>query len=106
MKYKEFKQFLANNEDQLTYVPDGIYDVTGINFIRDNSKNYGQIVEWIKRLDFKVWVASAYETDTYIFLDEEPRQFDYKFSGSGFNYGSTSIIRNCPDSILILAEND
>lgn len=47
----------------------------------------------------------VYETDFPILLFDEP-QNKTRLIGSGFNYGSINMIRNCPKDILILAEND
>ena len=89
---------------------DGIYDLDGIEFIVvDGNSELG--IEWIEAHK-EFWIADAYETDFPILLSKEPRCLNSKkwnkenWIGSGFNYGSTNIIKNCPKDILILAEND
>lgn len=108
-------------EDRL--LEDGIYDVTDIQFILadDDTTNHffsdnkqiknKQVLEFINsHKDFVI--ASAYETNTVIFLAVKPVKLDTEewkkenLFGYGFNYGSTNIIKNCPKTILILAEND
>lgn len=91
-------------------ISDGIYDVTSIEF-KAVDRNIKSGIEWIRNHE-KFWVADAYETDFPILLSDEPRCLNSKkwnkenWVGSGFNYGSTNIIKNCPKGILILAEND
>lgn len=52
-------------------------------------------------------IASAYETQGTFLLSEPPILFSNNYQwGSGFNYGSTNLIENCPKRLLILAEND
>lgn len=105
---KEFERLLKNGIG----VSDGIYDVTDIDFLAVyTDSEIGLGIEWIKNHK-EFWVADAYETDFPILLSDEPRCLNSKkwnkvnWIGSGFNYGSTNIIRNCPRDILILAEND
>jgi hypothetical protein len=95
---------------------DGIYDVTGLKSIIINigidcvmkdikSTQYKQYLEFtIENPEYVI--CSAYETDETILLNKRPEKFNGKIKGSGFNYGSTTIIQNCPKDILILAEND
>jgi hypothetical protein len=105
---------------------DGIYNMTGIDFLMTDYKDWEY-----KREDINQWVlkrpipkhiedflikhpnhvlASAYDTDTFIILANEPKLlFNNKspeWIGNGFNYGSTNILTNLPNAILILAEND
>lgn len=51
-------------------------------------------------------LANAYETHVIFMLSEAPPIWKGKKSGSGFNYGSTNILENCPPKLLILAQND
>lgn len=53
-------------------------------------------------------VANAYETSTTILLSQKPNKLEMKgkWFGSGFNYGSTNLLVDCPKRVLILAEND
>jgi len=104
MKYGEFMDYIRKNPKG-THVRDGIYNVSDIEFLLVNSKDKEATVVWIEAHD-KFWIANAYETETIILLAEEPRKFEGSWDGSGFNYGSTNIITDCPKSIMILAEND
>lgn len=106
MNYKEFNAYIEKNAHRMTDVADGIYDVSDIEFIEEHTKNREEVIQWLIDREFKVWMAGAYETDTRIFLAEEPKKFKGELFGSGFNYGSTNIVQGCPKSILILAEND
>ncbi len=94
----------AKNEDR--ELGDGIYDVTNIEVVDAETEDV--IVEAFIWKYPKFWVASAYETDTILLVATLPNKITTKGNllGSGFNYGSTSVIRNCPKDILILAEND
>lgn len=58
-------------------------------------------------------IASAYQTSGTLLLSKRPKKLseskewiDKHSFGTGFNYGSTNIIIDCPKAILILAEND
>lgn len=54
-------------------------------------------------------IARAYETYRTFLLSRAPQKFSGVILGSGFNYGSTNILkwkRSAYDSILILAQND
>ena len=87
-------------------IKDGIYDVSDIDFIRaDELDKQKDTFAWIKSHD-KFWVGNAYATYTIFLFAEEPRKFEGDWDGSGFNYGSTNMINNCPKTILILAEDD
>ena len=86
-------------------IDDGIYDTTGINFLVANEDNLDEVKKWIKNRD-KFWLASAYQTNYFILYETEPPKFTGKRYGNGFNYGSTNMLTECPESILILAEDD
>ena len=107
MNYQEFEKFVEDlsASGKSVNVKDGVYDVTDINFIVKTSKNTDEVAAWVNERE-KVWIANAYETDEYIFLENEPKKFAGKRYGSGFNHGSTNILTDCPKSVLILAEND
>jgi len=94
----------AKDEDR--QLSDGIYDVTGIEVINVEAADV-EVEAFIWKYP-KFWVASAYETDTTLLVATKPTKLVTKdiVIGSGFNYGSTNVIRNCPKDILILAEND
>ncbi len=51
-------------------------------------------------------IANAYETETTIFFTEKIPKYSVNLIGEGFNYGSTNLLLNCPETLLILAEND
>lgn len=108
MKYQEFCNFVEEKikSNRIIRVKDGIYDVSNIAFIEMMSENTEEVVGWIEERD-KMWVANAYNTDSFIFFDKEPLPFKGKFAaGDGFNYGANNVLTGCPDSILIVAEND
>ena len=90
---------------------DGIYSVdddTTIYKIEENKKESvveNEIIEFIKEYPSFV-VASAYETFTTFLISERPDKWNGEVHGSGFNYGSTNLIKDCPKNLLILAEND
>lgn len=91
---------------------DGIYNITNIEYLILDTNIYdikGEDVEKIKTFIKKYpgyVVGSAYNTDMTIILSIKPPKFNGKWSGTGFNYGSTNILTDCPKDILILAEND
>ena len=104
MDYNEFVNFMVKHEKVET-VRDGVYDITDIDFVIGKKNDYDNIVKWLENKD-KFWLANAYETDYYILFAEEPKKFNGKQKGEGFNYGSTSMLLDCPKDVLILAEND
>ncbi len=95
--------------EPLDSLEDGIYDVTSISYMQvpynPTETTYNEIQEFITTYP-KAVIASSYETDTTLLLAHKPKKFTGKTIGSGFNYGSTNIIQDCPQSLLILAEND
>ena len=109
-KKMQLKEKFENLVKRGINVDDGIYDIEGIEFLAVDA-NIESAIEWIENHE-KFWIADAYETDFPILLSDEPRCLNSKkwneecWIGSGFNYGSTNIIKNCPKDILILAEND
>lgn len=99
---------------------DGIYDITGIDFLcipsniigwNDSKKenelksSTNEIEEFLTKHP-KAVLAHAYETHAPILLARAPAQVSSKIIGWGFNYGANTIIQNCPQTILICAEND
>jgi len=91
----------------------GIYDVTGIDVIlAGNAKDESDLTDITKNFikahpDYAV--ASAYETYTTMILASKPKKITFTnktYIGSGFDYGSTTILRDLPKDILILAENN
>ena len=107
MHYNEFVEFVDDlcKTGKAIWINDGIYDVTDNAFIVKKDKNAEEVVKWVNERE-RVWLANAYETNTHIFFEREPNKFTGKRYGSGFNYGSTNILTDCPKNILILAEND
>lgn len=97
----EFENILANNP----MVRDGIYDVTGIEYICVNNNDLPSAMEFVKKHP-GFYIASSYGTTATILFAEKPREFTGGACGSGFNLGSTNIISDCPKNILILAQND
>ncbi len=73
--------------------------------IRDFSDEYAMILFFIENHPNFV-VANAYETSSTILLSRKPNIFKGYYVGSGFNYGSTNLVENCPKRLLILAEDD
>ncbi len=104
MEYREFIDFIEKHE-KAERIPDGIYDTTGIDFIVAKQENSDDVIKWSKNKD-KFWLASAYQTEYYILYETEPPKFTGNHFGHGFNYGSTNMLTECPESILILAEDD
>lgn len=103
--------------DERFTVKDGIYSLDGMDYVlisentvfdsKEDALNYieTKILEFIREYE-DIVLASAYETYDYFLLEHHPTEFDGSVLGSGFNYGSTNILVNCPKTILILAEND
>lgn len=90
------------------YLDEGIYDVTNIEFFSFNEDEKKIKHEEIQKfiLDHPNYmIADAYDIYFTFILAEKPNQIRTSI-GSGFNYGSNNIITNCPQSILIIAEND
>lgn len=96
--------------EQERRLDDGIYDVTGIPFLVTNEDaeegRRDTEVEKFKEAYPDFVVGHAYETYNVILLASKPEKYKGKWEGSGFNYGSTNILHDCPKSLLILAEND
>lgn len=96
------------------YIGDGVYDVTGIDFVEaeegfrfTNKNKRDELAKFILNNEDNLYYASAYETGGAFFLNAKPTRIpNVNIKGSGFNYGSTNVITNCPQQILILAEND
>jgi hypothetical protein len=91
---EEYKGF--SREDHSRILDDGIYDVTGIEDLEVDDCQLDdecekEVRDFISR-NPEACLAHAYDTGVGFLL--------------GFNYGSSNIIRNCPQDILILAEND
>ena len=103
------------------WLKDGIYDIGDIDFI---DVGYVKMTFFIKKYDVVFTtkqeniakpfiekypdfvIGEACGTDQMFILSRRPDRAKLKHFGSGFNYGSTNIIQNCPKNILILAEND
>ena len=98
---------------------DGIYDVSGLKEIclldvdgfftagdqKYDDKNNNKIVDFCNR--HPNWhIAAPYQTFTLFLLSEKPPKFQGRCIGSGFNYGSGNLLKDCPAKLLILAQND
>ena len=106
---KDFNDWCNDAINKADYVKDGVYDITGIDYFMfdcgwvypKDRKGFREFVE--KYPNFVI--ADPYQTEQKIALAEMPtKKVSYK--GSGFNYGSSNVIDNCPARILICAEND
>lgn len=120
----------GDKDFQKRRVRDGIYDLSGVEYLSEpvfwegpgrfydlsteekkqhrkdhNEKTAKLFMEFIGKYPGYA-LAEAYETETTFLLSRYPDKFSGVQLGSGFNYGSTSILDNCPRTILILAEND
>jgi hypothetical protein len=103
---KELDAVLEKGE----YLEDGIYALDDdIEFVCGtfNHSNDAELLEFAKKHEGFA-IASAYETEMTILLSRVPTKLSSKemVIGSGFNYGSTNIVVDCPRRLLILAEND
>lgn len=132
LNLNELYDYLQEIEKNKERVPDGIYDISDIEFFNPNiptvrkwvkkgtdpSQNYEDLPNaqeilstWKSNLDAFVekypnfLIARAYATEYALWVATIPTK-KIKNIGSGFNYGSTNIIDDCPKRILILAEND
>lgn len=100
-------------------LPDGIYDVTGLNILYFDTEEVGawnnpekhqenpDIVSFMKEFPDYV-VAQAYQAATIYFISSRPKEIGKEVwkAGDTFNYGSCNLLKGLPDSILILAEDD
>lgn len=96
-------------EDSLIHeLPDGIYEldedieIIGGQFWEPEDDDVRAFAK--KHPGFVV--AQAYATYACFLLSRRPKKAQCNVQGSGFNYGSTNIITNCPNRLLILAEDD
>lgn len=93
-------------------VQDGIYEIQDGNIILKVLSELGEVATPKEVILTFLSVhpnwryVGAYETYAEFLLSEPPLEFKGKKMGSGFNYGSTNIILDCPKRLLILAEND
>lgn len=113
---KEFKKIVEQIEEdkKRENLPDGIYDVSNIEFIdvgdylpneQVDSERLSELKNFIEKYP-NCFHVCAYETDGAFLLSEKPSKFTGGRRGSGFNYGSSNILIDCPKNLLILAEND
>ena len=104
MNNKEFEDFLFNHE-KVEYISNGIYDVTGIEFIVGNKYNSFNIIEWLKNKD-KFWITDDNLTDYFILYESKPKKYYGKYHSSDyFNTDIVNMFTNCPKDILILEGN-
>ena len=97
----------AHNKYDVRRIPDEIYEIqedTKILEIQDDTYEKDIMNFIYNHTDWRY--AKAYETYSEFLLSKPPIEFKGKAMGSGFNYGSTNIILDCPKQLLILAEND
>lgn len=106
--------------DKDRVLEDGIYDVSGIPYFIeqdremrhiDNAGKGRPLSEDAKEFmdNYKDYViGNAYGCPDSFILGWKPELIKEptRKIGSGFNYGSTNLIENCPRSVLILAEDD
>src|SRR4030042_1142137 len=108
----------ANDIPREKMLKDGIYNVAGIPFLHIDEglddldrldKFDEQVVKFIADHPDYV-VGSAYQCPATFFLGWCPKKasedHNFRHIGSGFSYGSTNLLANCPNSLLILAEDD
>lgn len=109
------EDFLSANEDRM--ISDGIYDVTNIDFVQfDGDLRFGayskteegfdEVLAFIEKYSNEFVIACAYQSDQTFLLAQHPHEFKGTKVGSGFNHGSCNLITSCPESLLILAEDD
>ena len=101
---------------------DGIYNITNIKheYIEDVHAIIYNLTKSLDKISFKTQnqiikfatkypnqcIADTYEVNGAFLLSESPKEFKNDTIGSGLNYGTCSIIENCPTKLLFLAEND
>lgn len=117
MKGKTFYSFhfdVGKIDKERRYIGDGVYDISNIDFVEaeegfrftDKSKR-DKVVRFILENENNLYYASAYQCYAVFFLNGKPNKLpNGDVMGDGFNHGSSNIIKNCPEKILILAEDD
>ena len=92
------------------YIGDGVFDISNVESILyllkgvRSEEDLKKVEEFINKYpEFRV--GQAYQCPSWFFLSCPPKE-RIKSIGSGFNYGSSNLIENCPSKILILAEDD
>lgn len=94
------------------WLKDGIYEVPeGVKYISvdiyDNAENVvRQVEDFTSKYPDTYKLGSAYETGWLFVFSDDLLEFDGGYDGTQFNYGCTALLTNCPNRILILAEND
>ena len=98
---------------------DGVYDITGIKFLRYDDPDWDieeseeeelpkELVAFLKANPKWCW-ANPYNGaccgGTFFFLSSKPKNIDKKMDGD-VGRGAAAVIDECPKRILILAEND
>ena len=112
---REVSKYTGNGkkETEKRYIKDGVYvltpdiDTLMIDGGREYTGDMSHVHSFMKA--HPDWAyAEGYETYTAFLLSKKPERLNRAdhIEGSGFNYGVTAIIKNCPDRILIVAEND
>lgn len=108
--------------DKVDYVPDGVWDISDIDFIEvspqyvmvgkswrkltneELNNHIEKLSEFLDKYPNCV-IADAYQTQHPFLLARKPT-VTVNYLGSGFNRGSNNIIENCPKRILICGEDD
>lgn len=106
----------------IDYVRYGVWDITGIEFIsidiqfkqtewrnirrtpEEIIEHTEKIMEFIERFPDCV-IADAYQTENPFLLAHKPTN-TINYIWSWFNRWANNIIENCPQTILIVAEDD
>ena len=103
--------------DDVQFVEGGVYDITGLDYIEcktfevnedDEFEFKGRMAELIEKFmqTHSDWViADGYQQGILVMLSEMPKE-PVDVIGRGFNNGTLNIIEDCPQTVLILAEND
>ena len=108
---------LDEKRSRIMYLKDGVYEIDNpkdvlLNQDDDQSEWACEetVFEFLQRKCGKqykkFYIGTAYETDWKIVLAKKPKVVKNMTEGSGFNYGSTNVIKPHNKTLLILAEND
>jgi hypothetical protein len=103
---------LKDEDEDLDFISDGVYDVTGMpvcslpHIINVGDPIGKEGLAFVQEHGPEgLLCASAYEVDGIILIKGTPVKLDRKIIGS-IGVGACGIIQNCPESILIIAQND
>jgi hypothetical protein len=114
-RFQERSEDFRDVED-LRFLPDGYYDVTGIARAFIDISMYGEawasgredIIEALALMELPTCVAAKpYQVDTIIFLERAPKRLELTVIGHDhFGHGACCVIKDAPKEMLILNEND